>query len=899
MNKTLKLIIGYTIIFGIVTAGVFLLFILSHKSFIQYGDGYRQGYFWLVENKNNIDSLLSGDGFPRWSWSKGLGTETQFITNPFYLIGMLFKPGYLELGYTVTLIAELYCCGLAFIAFGKEVCLTDFQCLLGAITYAFCGWGIDAALVQESFVIKMVILPLLILSVDRIYKGKSPILFIAMVAYHLMSGVYFAYMAAIGVIVYMLVRYAYYHDGFSIKEYAQTIGRFVLYGVIGVITSAVILIPSVELLLGATIDSASDGFGLFYTQGHYMSFGRFLLSQAATTKYVGGYSFMGLSAIVLMAVPVAFRKFSIKSTPAVMTAISGIMFIFPFFSSMMNGFGYVSNRWFFIAIFFIIWAGVSSFDLEKLSETKNIVIMLIALAVMFIWTIGFDQIGLISIGGQENAYILLNIFSGLVALFIIFVSVKGGKTAWKKLSIVGVCCITLMVSWNVAFKDNIYAFVFNNQINKQLERSTQRVANQIEDDGFFRTDQVNGIVNNRLLGKPANENLWWQTRTLYTYDSKIPERMLYLNKLVGNNYGYSERVYMLSNDNRMGMDFLMGVKYFLGTDTVAEHYTPDLYAGYGFSKTDVIDGVNIWENKYDTGIGFGYDKIIAESEFEKLGRLEREQAILQAAVIDDEDMKELESAEVITAEDVVTDVKNIGYEIKSTDGLTIKDGKITTDKEMASMTLSMDKPSKGQLIVSFDGLVRLFSDGSEGNYFKLYAKSGEKEKSNNYKSGNQTIGGIEDYDINLGYNRNYSEDITISFSDPGTYVFDELRLSDMSVENYDTYAAERMDYDYKVTSFSDRNVSGSVDMPKDGIVFFSIYAPDNWDVYVDGEKQELIHDVNVAFAGVEVSAGQHDIELRYDFGYIKKGLAVSLVGLLLMIATHIIYRKRRKTSDSI
>ena len=86
MNRTLKLIIIYTILFAIIAAGVFYHFLINHVSFVQYGDGYRQGYFWLVENKGNLETFLSGGGLTNWSWSKGLGMETSFITDPFTVL---------------------------------------------------------------------------------------------------------------------------------------------------------------------------------------------------------------------------------------------------------------------------------------------------------------------------------------------------------------------------------------------------------------------------------------------------------------------------------------------------------------------------------------------------------------------------------------------------------------------------------------------------------------------------------------------------------------------------------------------------------------------------------------------------------------------------------------------
>ena len=144
MKQTLKLIIIYTVLFGIITAGVFVLFILAHKSFIQYGDGYKQGYFWVVEVRDQLRNLMSGNGIQVWSWSKGFGMDTSvaYLLDPFMIIAALFPPGYIELGYTVSNVLKLYCGGLAFLAFSRYIRLGDYQIVMGSLCYAFSVWFI-------------------------------------------------------------------------------------------------------------------------------------------------------------------------------------------------------------------------------------------------------------------------------------------------------------------------------------------------------------------------------------------------------------------------------------------------------------------------------------------------------------------------------------------------------------------------------------------------------------------------------------------------------------------------------------------------------------------------------------------------------------------------------------
>ena len=50
-----KLILQYTLLFIITAIGVFGIFIILGRSFLQYGDALKQGYFWLAEFKADLD----------------------------------------------------------------------------------------------------------------------------------------------------------------------------------------------------------------------------------------------------------------------------------------------------------------------------------------------------------------------------------------------------------------------------------------------------------------------------------------------------------------------------------------------------------------------------------------------------------------------------------------------------------------------------------------------------------------------------------------------------------------------------------------------------------------------------------------------------------------------------
>ena len=151
-KENLLTAVQYTLLFCVLILGVYGVLILSHRSFIQGGDGYKQGYFWTVELKKQIESLAAGDGMSLWSWSKGLGmdVQTNYILDPFNWIAASFPAGYIELGYTLAVILKMYFGGLAFLAFMRYAGAGVFESLFGSISYVFAGYFIVIGLIDFS-----------------------------------------------------------------------------------------------------------------------------------------------------------------------------------------------------------------------------------------------------------------------------------------------------------------------------------------------------------------------------------------------------------------------------------------------------------------------------------------------------------------------------------------------------------------------------------------------------------------------------------------------------------------------------------------------------------------------------------------------------------------------------
>lgn len=95
---------------------------------------------------------------------------------------------------------------------------------------------------------------------------------------------------------------------------------------------------------------------------------------------------------------------------------------------------------------------------------------------------------------------------------------------------------------------------------------------------------------------------------------------------------------------------------------------------------------------------------------------------------------------------------------------------------------------------------------------------------------------------------------------------------------YDTLNRQTME----LTSFSDRKITGTIEVQTPGSLVFSIAKEDGWTVLVDGKKAdpEIFAE---AFLSIPLTEGTHEIELRYTTPGLATGALISLTAVGLFI----------------
>jgi uncharacterized membrane protein YfhO len=96
-----------------------------------------------------------------------------------------------------------------------------------------------------------------------------------------------------------------------------------------------------------------------------------------------------------------------------------------------------------------------------------------------------------------------------------------------------------------------------------------------------------------------------------------------------------------------------------------------------------------------------------------------------------------------------------------------------------------------------------------------------------------------------------------------------------------------------VTSSSDTKIEGNLNATYDGTMLFSIPYDAGWSVYVDGKKADTFAIKN-ALLGINLSAGQHTIVLKYTPVGLIKGCILTFICIMILIGIGIFNRLRKR-----
>ena len=876
---------------------IYYPFYKYNRSFIWQVDGFGQ-HFAILYNfnetiRNSIHNL--GQGVSTFSWNIGIGSDiiSEFsyyiIGDPFAYISLLFPMDKLEFAYNFLILLRMYLVGISFLIYSTYHKNKVFNSLIGAVIYTFCEFVLYAGVRHPFFLNGLIMLPIVFLGVDKILKENKSILFTVSIAIMAFMNYYLLYMVTVLAFIYGVIKYFVEFKDKNVKNTIRKLIKAALAYLLGIGIAAVVILPTVHGFINS--NRLEDVSATYYSLSYYENLFGYFIS-------IGGnfWTRICVSPLVILIIPVsiyrALKNKENRENRAIIINIlvDVIMLLFAVFGSIMNGFSFQQNRWVFGLVFILAYMVTINID-KKIKFSKKEINLIIIVFLLY-----FNIVAIIE--KVKFDYLIVTFFITLAMVIVIFLSnTKYGKKI-TKVSPYLVCVLVIVSIFNYSYQlylKNNYAKEFKesnkvmglyNSYNESIPRfgeAIQQIKN--EDNSFYRisNSSSNTNINDSLIHryKSLNEYLSIGNR----YIGKLCKDLIILN--------YSDTNALKKLDSRTKITTLLANKYYVTTGKQKE------YVPYGYSLyKELNDGEDnptlIYRNNNALSIGNFYDSYILNKDFEKLSALEKEQAIVDTAVIDK--LPYVEEYNLDYNKKYVEEVKEktinkCKYSVVDSDNIVVDNNTITCEEENQSICLKVKKAVKNsELYIYIDNIQFKPSKGSTKYSVSVNCDGVTKKQNVNDKRTSPYYTKMPGILINLGYKDQFEDAIKITFSKKGKYKYNSIRILAVPMDVYEESINNLKKTEFKLTEYTDNSIKGEISNKKSGILQISTPYSKGWKAYVDGNETEIIK-VNEAFIGIPLKEGNHQICIKYETPFLKLGILVTAISIVLFVCD-IIYEKK-------
>ena len=925
----------YTLAFAVFAAMVLIVYLRIDRSLIRITDGVEQQYSsFLYEGRwlrQIFRTFLSGGGWvvPQWEWSVGYGVDsmtTMLSFEPLTLVSALVPESLSELAYQALIFVRMYLAGLFFCLYALARDRDAQDALCGACAYVFSACLLNG-LYWPGSLVGALFLPLVLTGVERMLAGGRPYVLIGGLSLLFVSSYYFAYMIMLALIPYCVVRVVQVEKNPSAKIHLTWLVRLAGCVLISLSIGCSAIVPQMHALFGsARFTSNTVIFQPTYSFLYYLNFiPGFISTFSPGNDYLIGYGATSLLACVALFLERGERRREHRALRVGFVVLT-LMMLVPIFGRVMNGNNYASNRWSFVYAMLISYiVCVVAPRLRRLGGRDRRV-ALVVLCVILVLVLVVNNL-------RKEAY-LASLAVGFFSLALLATGVVPRRH--MTLAIVA----TLLVSSAVAvtyiadYREGGYtndAYSLGDVHRSVTLASPSYVLTKVDDPTFWRADTDVGALGLR------NDGIFLGTRAYSFYYNIYNSRIDRFHTELG----LTRAAINFSYKGLGGRSFLEAVtagSYYLAP---SDHSFP---VPYYYDDTPVlVDEIADDEMSYEVyaardrlPLGFTYSHVMARDEYERLSMARKQATLLQAAVVDSDDvlatgLAELtprfsDSSPTYRAADIndASDssggegmVVGEGSDSTSTSGCSYEDGRIVVRERGATLRLSFEGLPNAETYLSlknfryhlpenesdadqtlFERLSSLYQGTSlyqPNTYHKIVVSSdgGGVAEVECTPSLSHMYGGKSDWLVNLGYSEKPVREITLYLPRVGSYSLDDMSVVIQPMDEFDGQIDALKEDVLDNVELPTNGVRGTIDASKDELLFLSIPYSDGWSATVDGAEANIIC-ANTAFMGIALSAGRHSIELRYATPGLGLGMTIGAGGLLAAGVLVVVCELRRR-----
>lgn len=703
----------------------------------------------------------------------------------------------------------------------------------------------------------MLYLPLLLAGTEKVLQKKSIRFLSVSVALAFMSNYYFMYMNTILCGIYLCVRLFGHYREYGIRKILLLILKMAAAWIWGICLGAVIILPSVYAFLhNARVDTAVEEAQNFYSIAHYrkMILGFFQTLPMTNGWTVHGTAIGGLAGVLMLFTSKKRSRENCQLKIGFVVLL--VLLCIPFGGKMMNGFAYVTNRWSYGMAF--LCALMAAQEVADLKEQNTKIFLILGVAA------GILAAALSASNGKAMRYAIAALAVTVLAFALgaILERKQRKRLAGCLVSFVvfaGVCCNLITFFTPVGYS---YAARFTKRGVSEsvlLNCAVKNVQNaKLAEDGFYRVELPSSLYNCSLA---ANIN------TTEFYYSVIPKSMKDLYVSLGM-AKYERPNVMHGLENRQILKNMLCVRY-------------------------QSDKKGITVNEDALPVGYTYDKIMHKEDYDSLTPLERQAALLEYAVLDEDGEKILEQQEKTfengksPSDDTIThgDLK-----ITESDRASYKGSRLK-GKKHGKINLKFRTEKKSETYLVLKGLSsrskvrkkQILSVKSKKARFEIpmCAVSNEKEMNRDFIA------------VNLGVAQMGT--CSLCFHKSHTYKLNDMEIRGISESFIKEQTKERREESMTEVKQSTNRISGKISVSEDKILQLAVPYSEGWHIYIDGKEAKTFTS-SVAYTGVLIEKGEHTVEMHYISPWIIPGTVLSVAAWIWMALSFAV-KKRRISAD--
>ena len=470
----------------------------------------------------------------------------------------------------------------------------------------------------------------------------------------------------------------------------------------------------------------------------------------------------------------------------------------------------------------------------------------------------------------------------LISTYLLFVK---NKNTFLQKFIYFFVFLGIIVNSNVRFSpyglNYLEKYTNYGSYEKNLKSNTDIEIKKLPDDEFFRYDEEQKFT--------ANNSVIFGTHgTNYYYSiSDIHLMQLYeeLCLATTNNMRCS------SLNRRSALQKLFAVKYFvLPTET---EYAPE-YMTF-VKEFDTYGGrKKLYKLNNSSPFAVPYKNVLyADNNFENLNPIEKQELFLDTAVIYDEKSEDNTDEPELKLNSKILR-KNVSF--IGNDDVKIEENKITTRKKNATFEIDFagdeDSDSKKELYLLFKNFCYTTDSYEQFKPQIRFVSSSGKEESFSF--------GMTNANDSMGHNRMpcfglqecKSGKFFVTLENKGVYDFDEISVFALDISERDEKFNSRDTDEISSLAFSENKISLETSLNEKQFVRFSMPYSKGWKIFIDGKKVKSYR-CDIAFIGTFVDSGNHSMTLKYSTPFLSIGLAMSLLGLIILTALCFYLKSRR------